>query len=105
LRSELFFIQTSEPDEAVGGTERWQESKEVLRNEWSAGGYYRELDLAYPVNGAAGTVTYGNGVLVVALPVAERTRPARLRLTRVGPGHGEHVGSAGHPVHSVSVVG
>ena len=51
FRSELFFVQTSEPDEAVGGTERWQDSKEVLRNEWSAGGSYRELTLRYARTG------------------------------------------------------
>jgi len=58
-------------------------TKDVLINEWIVGPYHRELTLDVPVNGPSATVTYGNGVLVVALPVAETTRPARLtRRTR-----------------------
>src|SRR5882724_10175896 len=44
--------------------------KDVLVNEWMVGPYHRELALGTPVDGQAATVTYGNGVLVVALPVA-----------------------------------
>ena len=40
----------------------------------------------------------GNGVLVVALPLAKRTVPARVSLERVGIGRGERVGSVGHPI-------
>src|SRR5262249_19495515 len=43
--------------------------KELLVDEWSAGPYHREIDLPAPVDGARATVTYGNGVVVVALPV------------------------------------
>lgn len=82
--------------------ERWQEHKETLLDEWDAGGYHRELDLPAAVDGALGTATYGNGVLVVTLPVAEHVRPARLRLETVGPGRGQRVGSAGHPVQPLS---
>jgi HSP20 family protein len=70
--------------------------KEVVLEEWSAGGYHRELELPAAVDGELANVTYGNGVLVVVLPVANRTRPARLTLETVSPTHGERVGSAGH---------
>jgi len=67
--------------------------KEQLLDEWSAGPYEREVELPAPVDGEAATVTYGNGVLVVALPVAGRTRPARLALQPTAPTRGERVPS------------
>ena len=76
--------------------------KEVLLDEWNVGGYYRELDLPAPVDGELATVTYGNGVLVAVLPLAEQTRPARLVLTAIAPDRGERVGSAGNPVRPLS---
>jgi len=68
-----------------------KDAKEVLLEEWSAGPYFREIDLPAPVDGEAATVTYGNGVLVVALPVARRTRPARLALCETGPSRARRV--------------
>ena len=64
--------------------------------EWSAGEYHRELELPVAVDGELANVTYGNGVLVVVLPVAEQMRPARLTLQELSPTRGERVGSAGH---------
>lgn len=57
-------------------------SNDVLTEEWTVGPYLRELDIPDAVDGEAGIVTYGNGVLVVSLPLAETTRPATLRLDR-----------------------
>ena len=65
-------------------------------DEWSVGAYYRELILVDAVDGERANVTYGNGVLVVALPLSESTIPARLTLEAVGPAHGERAGNAGH---------
>ncbi len=70
---------------------------ELLLDEWSAGIYHRELALATPVNAECANVTYGNGVLMVTLPISEQTLPARLMLERVTPTHGERKGNAGHP--------
>ena len=70
--------------------------KEVLIDEWSVGSYYRELPLPDAVDGEHANVTYGNGVLVVNLPLSEKTIPATLTLEKVGPAHGEHVGHSGH---------
>jgi HSP20 family protein len=72
--------------------------KELLLDEWSVGAYHRELALSIPVNAAYANVTYGNGVLMVVLPISEHTVPARLVLERVTPTHGEHKGNAGHLV-------
>ncbi len=74
-----------------------KEVKELLLDEWSVGVYHRELALPIPVNGTCANVTYGNGVLLVTLPISERTLPAHLVLERLTPTHGEHKGNAGHP--------
>ncbi|HEU5228564.1 MAG TPA: Hsp20/alpha crystallin family protein [Ktedonobacteraceae bacterium] len=71
--------------------------KELLLDEWSAGVYHREMALIAPVNAECANVTYGNGVLLIALPLSDRTRPARLTLERVTPTHGQRTGNAGHP--------
>jgi HSP20 family protein len=65
--------------------------KEILSDEWHAGPYYRELRLPAPVDGERATVTYGNGVVVVAMPLSDRTRSAKLRLDENGPVRGERV--------------
>ncbi len=75
--------------------------KELLLAEWSVGGYHRELTLSTAVNGACANVTYGNGVLTVALPISEQMRPARLTLARIAPTHGERKGNVGHPPQCV----
>src|SRR5258707_12233323 len=67
-----------------------KEVKELLADEWSVGVYHREFALPVPVNAVCANVTYGNGVLVVALPISDQTSPARLTLERDTPTHGEH---------------
>jgi len=71
--------------------------KELLLDEWSVGGYYRKLALPDAVNGEQANVTYGNGVLVIALPLSKQMVPATLRLDKVGIARGERAGNAGHP--------
>jgi HSP20 family protein len=75
---------------------------EVLLDEWRVGGYARELRLPCPVDGTIANLTYGNGVLVVALPIARQTSPARLRLDTTGEARGEHAGNHGHPPRAIS---
>ena len=70
--------------------------KELLIDEWSVGGYHRELDLPNSVDAVHANITYGNGVLVVALPISEQTTPASLTLQKTGTEHGEYVGHTGH---------
>ncbi|MFL5625248.1 MAG: Hsp20/alpha crystallin family protein [Ktedonobacteraceae bacterium] len=71
--------------------------KELLLDEWSVGGYYRDLALPAGVDGEHANLSYGNGVLVVTLPLVSHTLPAQLTLTAVGPSRGERSGNAGHP--------
>jgi len=80
-----------------------KEVKELLVDEWSVGVYQRELALPVPVNAVCANVTYGNGVLLVALPISDQTSPARLTLERVTPTHGEHKGNAGHLATCVQI--
>ncbi len=71
--------------------------KDLLIDEWSVGGYHREVNLPEAVDATHATVTYGNGVLVVALPTAEITRPGVLTLAEVGTARGEYFGD-GEPI-------
>jgi HSP20 family protein len=71
--------------------------KDLLIDEWNVGSYYRTLPLPDAVDAQRANVTYGNGVLVAALPVSARTVPAVLGLDKVRADHGERTGNAGHP--------
>jgi HSP20 family protein len=75
-----------------------QDERDLSIAEWAIGPYHRELTLRQSVDGARANATYGNGVLVLALPKADRgTRghTARFTLDVVSPTHGTHVGHAG----------
>lgn len=61
--------------------------KDLLIDEWSVGGYHREMPLPATVDATRGTVTYGNGVVVVTLPLASQPRGARLAVTPTGAQH------------------
>lgn len=74
----------------------------VHENEWNPGPYRRELNLPCEVDASMANLTYGNGVLVVVLPLSDTTTPAHLGLHVVGPDHGERVGNAGHPVQRIT---
>lgn len=72
--------------------------KDEILNEWDAGQYERIIALPTAVDGEMANVTYGNGVLVVALPVAAQTRPAQLTLRALSATRGLHAGNMGRPV-------
>ena len=71
--------------------------KEFLLDEWSVGVYHRELALPVAVNATCANVTYGNGVLLVTLPISQQIQPDRLVLDRITPTHGERKDNACHP--------
>jgi HSP20 family protein len=85
-----------------GGRGMLKAEKHVLRDEWNPGPYCRELTLPSPVDGSMANITFRNGILVVALPLAETTRPAHLVLDIVGLDYGERAGNAGHPVRRLT---
>ena len=70
--------------------------KELLIDEWSIGGYHRDLELPNPVDGQKANVTYGNGVIVISLPISDKTVAAALQLEKNAIDHGERVGWSGH---------
>lgn len=91
---------TSAPSLVIRGRRRGELKglKVELLNEWSAGNTEREIPLPVAVDGKLANVTYGNGVLVVALPIARQTRPARLTLTALTATRGLHAGNMGRPI-------
>ncbi len=74
--------------------------KELLVDEWSVGHYHRELELPNAVDGEHANVNYGNGVLVVTLPISNHVTPALLTLAKTGVARGERVGNVGHAPRS-----
>lgn len=68
---------------------------DLLMDEWTVGPYERELMLPCAVDAELADVTYGNGVLVIALPKAPQMRAAHLLLESIGLARGQRVGSHG----------
>jgi HSP20 family protein len=57
---------------------RLKDWKDVLHEEWQAGGGSREIALPTAVDSAAGRATYENGILVLVLPLADLHRPGAI---------------------------
>ena len=78
-----------------------KDQPEILVSEWTIGPYYRQITLPQPVHGALTNITYGNGVLVVAMPTREPGAPAdstayaELQLETMPNARGQHVGHTG----------
>ncbi len=84
----------------IRGAERGPHQHDVrlVAAEWTVGPYDREVRLPASVDGRLTNVTYGNGVLVVAMPRArpgERVAAAEIGLTAIEATRGEHVGHVG----------
>ncbi len=81
----------------IHGKERGphQHERALLLAQWAVGPYVAEVVLSEPVNGALTNATYGNGVLVLAMPKMARGQhgvPAEIRLEAVEATRGERVG-------------
>jgi len=48
-----------------------QDQPETVMSEWTMGPYHRDISLPQPVSGILTNATYGNGVLVLAMPTLE----------------------------------
>jgi HSP20 family protein len=89
---------------AIRGKERGpgQHGRALLLAEWTIGPYYREVVLPEPVNGTLTNATYGNGVLVLAMPKLGYEWPAVevvFQLQAVGATtHGERIGHNGSTI-------
>lgn len=78
-----------------------QDERDPLIAEWSIGPYERALTLPQAVSGALTNATYGNGVLVLAMPVLgpdQAADRAEFTLEAIGATHGERVGHVGSAI-------
>ena len=99
LQPEDIVVQINENGHLiVQGEERGllKDIKDLLLDEWSVGAYYRDIELPDTVDGEHANVTYGNGVLVVVMPISDTLTPATLAMDHVGKDFGEYVGNSGH---------
>ena len=77
------------------------ESGDLVVSEWTIGPYYREVTLSEPVNGPLTNATYGNGVLVLAMPVLDqgsRGSYTEFQLKVVDATKGQRIGHTGSDV-------
>jgi len=72
-----------------------QERIDYLLREWSYGPYERAVELPYAVDAMRANVSYGNGVVTVTLPRADRTSGNSIRVQRTGHARGVAAGHAG----------
>lgn len=63
-----------------------------IMDEWQIGPYEREVQLPFGVDGTNTNVIYGNGVLVVSMPLSEMTYASTLELDRIDSTSGIRVG-------------
>jgi HSP20 family protein len=78
-----------------------QEDGELLVSEWTMGPYFREAVLPQPVNGPLANATYGNGVLVLAMPKLEQGSQGgytEFQLEVVAATRGQRIGHTGSDV-------
>jgi len=72
-----------------------QERIEYLTREWSYGPYERTIELPCAVDATRANLSYGNGVLSIALPKAGATSAAQLLVQRTGHARGVAIGHSG----------
>jgi HSP20 family protein len=74
---------------------------DVLVAEWTVGPYAREVVLPQPVNGPLTNATYGNGVLVLAMPKADKRgkdQQAEFQIQVVHATLGQHISHTGSEI-------
>lgn len=82
-----------------------QDEKDMIMEEWAIGPYARELELPQMVSGRLTNATYGNGVLILAMPKAnaeEDKSPVTFKLETIDNARGERIAHKGvdiHPTH------
>src|SRR6516164_9566688 len=84
----------------IDGTYRGSrhDQPDVLISEWTMGPYHRDIILPQLVNGELTNATYGNGVLVLAMPILPLGTPSEkteLRLDIITGARGQHVRHTG----------
>ena len=72
-----------------------QERIDYLLREWSYGPFERAVELPCSVDAGRANLSFGNGVLTIALPKADATVPGQLRVTPSGHARGMTAGHVG----------
>ena len=72
-----------------------QERIDYLLREWSYGPFEREVELPRTVDATRANLSFGNGVLALALPKSDATVPARLEVEPAGHARGMTAGHSG----------
>lgn len=72
-----------------------QERIAYLSREWSYGPHERTIALPYAVDALRANVTYGNGVVSITFPKADRLRAGNMLVERTGHSRGVAAGHRG----------
>ena len=72
-----------------------QERIDYLLREWSYGPFERSLELPRAVDATRANLSFGNGVLAIALPKSDATLPATLDVQPSGHARGLTAGHSG----------
>jgi HSP20 family protein len=107
LEPEDISVTVADAHVTIRGQERGprQHERDLLMAEWTVGPYERRIDLPRPVNGALANATYGNGVLVLALPIMAPGQPgvrSEFILEVIAATRGERVGHTGRDLHPIT---
>jgi len=80
---------------------RSHETGELVMSEWTVGPYFREVTLPQPVSGPLTNASYGNGVLVLAMPKVDQEGQdsyTEFQLEVVEATRGQRIGHTGSDV-------
>ena len=72
-----------------------QERIDHILREWSYGPYERTIELPCAVDARRANLTFGNGVLSISFPKADRTSAGRILVERTGHTRGMIAGHSG----------
>jgi HSP20 family protein len=74
-----------------------QDEKDLIMEEWQMGPYYRDIQLPEAVNGPLTNATFGNGVLILAMPKAgeETHRSITFHLEAIDAARGGRIAHQG----------
>lgn len=74
-----------------------QDEKDLIIEEWKMGPYCREVELPEAVNGPLTNATFGNGILILAMPKAaeEAHRSVTFQLEAIDAARGARIGHQG----------
>jgi HSP20 family protein len=73
-----------------------QRNRRYLVHEWTYGPYERSIELSVDVDAEHANASHGNGVLVLSLPKATRSRAIRVPLSQVSAQEARQEGHSGH---------